>query len=77
VQLQFYFDGEDRFQLRYVSPGARPLLSRSAKGGPAQILVGGNPMELAAGTLVSREAATLAARHFVDRRAPDPTLAWA
>src|SRR6478609_5909584 len=66
VQLQFYFDGKDRFQLRYVWPGAMPLLSRGGptQGDPVQIVVGGNSIELAAGTLVSRQAAISAARHF-------------
>jgi len=79
VQLQFYFDGEGRFQLRHVEPGEMPLLSRdpSANGVPVRILVGGDPLELAAGTLVSRDAAISAARHFVDHRAPDPALDWA
>lgn len=79
LQLQFYFGGEGRFQLRYVAPGARPLLSRSdsPNSGPVRILVGGNPMDLAPGTLVTREDAISAARHFVDSRAPDPALDWA
>ncbi len=79
VQLAFFFDGKGRFQLRYVRPGAMPLLSRerSEKQDPVRILVGGDPMELAAGTLVSRQAAISAARYFVGHRAQDPTVEWA
>jgi len=79
VQLQFYFDGDGRFQLRFVEPGEMPLLSRERppKGAAARILVGGDPMELEAGTLVSRQAAISAARHFIAHLAPDPALDWA
>jgi hypothetical protein len=34
-------------------------------------------MELAGGTLVSREAAASAARHFAQCVEPDPALDWA
>jgi hypothetical protein len=79
VQLQFYFDGESRFQLRYIEPNRMPLLTRAGQGegDPVSILVGGNPMELAGGTLVSRQAAISAARHFAATRESDPALDWA
>ncbi len=79
TQLQFYFDGADRFQLRFVAPGAMPLVSQAAVGearGSARILVGGDPMLLASGTLVSRSAACGAARYFVAHVGPDPAVAW-
>lgn len=79
IQLQLYFDGTDHFQLRFVAPGAMPLISQAVSKDArlgATILVGGDPMKLAPGTLVSRCVAGDAARYFVANAAPDPGLDW-
>lgn len=78
TQFEFYFDGADRFLLRFYEPGAETLTAQdpNQEGQTAIILVGGNPMPLYGKSLVDRATAVRAAEHFALSCQPDPLLVW-
>jgi hypothetical protein len=79
LMLELYFDGRDRFQVRYHLPGGSgSLIAQDPEHGTdaAVISICGTRMKLDAGTLLTREATAQIVRHYCETSEKHPGYEW-